>query len=193
MGQRTVYYTAASLDGYLADERDSLDWLFVHEQDPDGPMGYEAFIAGVGAAVMGATTYRWVVDHLRSSGEPWPYTQPCWVLTHRPLEPVAESVRFAAADDLAALRRVHAAAVEAAAGKDVWLVGGGGPAAALAAAGLVDELQVSLAPVLLGSGKPLLAGRADLRLTRVERNKDFVCCWYDVRPSREPADPDPRP
>lgn len=190
MTSRTVYYTAASLDGFLADEHDSLDWLFVQEQDPDGAMDYAAFITGVGAALMGATTYTWVVDHLRAAGEAWPYSQPCWVLTHRALEPVADTVTFAAADDEEELRRVHAAVVEAAAGKDVWLVGGGGLAAALASAGLLDALMVSLAPVTLGAGKPLLAGRVDLRLTRVERSKDFACCWYDVLTGTEDA---PRP
>ena len=45
----TVYYSATTLDGFLADEHDSLDWLFVQEIDEDGPMDYGAFIATVGA------------------------------------------------------------------------------------------------------------------------------------------------
>jgi dihydrofolate reductase len=175
----TVYYTAASLDGFLADDHDSLDWLFVQGLDPEGPMSYAEFISGIGALVMGATTYTWLLDHLQRTGETWSYTQPCWVLTHRDLPPT-EGVRFAAADTPADLRRVHAAAVEAADDKDVWLVGGGGIAAALVREGLLDQLMVSIAAVTLGSGKPLLDARVDLTLTRVERNGAFACAWYDV-------------
>jgi dihydrofolate reductase len=175
----TVYYTATTLDGFLATEDDSLDWLFVQEQDPDGPMSYAAFIDDVGALLMGATTYTWVLDHLAGTGESWSYTQPCWVLTHRDLPP-SDGVRFAHADTPADLHRVHAAVVEAAEGKDVWLVGGGGIAAALAREGLLDRLMLSIAPVTLGAGKPLLEGRTDLRLTGLERNGAFACAWYDV-------------
>ncbi|MBJ7530553.1 MAG: dihydrofolate reductase, partial [Nocardioides sp.] len=60
---RVTYYTATTLDGFLADEHDSLDWLFTQDTDADGPMGYTGFIAGIGAMVMGATTYQWLLDH----------------------------------------------------------------------------------------------------------------------------------
>jgi dihydrofolate reductase len=53
---RSVYYTATTLDGFIADEHDSLAWLFEQQTDEGGPAGYEEFIAGVGAMVMGATT-----------------------------------------------------------------------------------------------------------------------------------------
>lgn len=54
---RTIFYTASSLDGYLADEQDSLDWLFTQDQDERGPLSYEEFFAGVGAILTGSTTY----------------------------------------------------------------------------------------------------------------------------------------
>src|SRR3978361_1268645 len=60
---RTVYYTATTLDGYIAHEPDSLEWLFTHDVDQEGPGGYEPFIAGIGAMAMGATTYEWVRAH----------------------------------------------------------------------------------------------------------------------------------
>jgi dihydrofolate reductase len=62
---RTIYYTASTLDGYLADESDSLDWLFTQDIDENGAMNYAAFIAGVGAMVMGRTTYEWIRRHRR--------------------------------------------------------------------------------------------------------------------------------
>src|SRR5690606_13256959 len=68
---RTVYNTATSLDGYIATPDHSLDWLLSREADESGPMGFTEFLAGVGAIVMGANTYQWILDH--EGAEPWPY------------------------------------------------------------------------------------------------------------------------
>ena len=65
MAARTSFYTATTLDGFIADEHDSLAWLFKQEQrDRDAPLAYDTFIADIGAIAMGWTTYAWVVDHL---------------------------------------------------------------------------------------------------------------------------------
>lgn len=173
---KTVFYTATTLDGYLADEHDSLDWLFVQEQDEDGPMNYHDFIAGVGAMAMGATTYQWVADHLAESGEGWPYDIPCWVFTHRDLPPVGERITFTEAP----VALVHADMVEAAGDRDRWMVGGGDLAAQFAEAGVLDQLVVSIAPVTLGAGRPLFPRPFDLRLVELARNKSFACARYDV-------------
>lgn len=173
---RTVYYTATTLDGFLADEHDSLDWLLSQPLDEGGMLDHDEFIGGVGALLMGATTYQWVLDHGARTGDPWAYEQPTWVMTHRDLPPAAENVTIASGD----VRAVHAAMVEAAAGRDVWVVGGGDLAGQLADAGLLDEVLVSIAPVVLGAGRPLLPRRLDLRLTSHGRNGAFLCATYDV-------------
>ena len=80
---RTTFYTATTLDGYIADANDSLDWLFIQPQDEGGPLNYEAFIADIGAICMGSTTYEWVVNHQTQIGEPWMYEMPSFVFTHR--------------------------------------------------------------------------------------------------------------
>lgn len=77
----TVYYTASSLDGFIVDDHDSLDWLLTRDIDAAGPFGYEAFAASVGALVMGSQTYEWLV---RNQEGDWMYEQPSWVLTSRP-------------------------------------------------------------------------------------------------------------
>ncbi|MCX6405309.1 MAG: dihydrofolate reductase family protein [Propionibacteriales bacterium] len=172
---RARYVTATTLDGFLADERDSLDWLLEQDHDPDGAGGHE-HMTGAGALVMGATTYRWVVDHLAETGEPWPYEQPTFVFTHRELATVAPTVRVVAGDPAGPWPEI----VEAADGRDVWVVGGGALAADLAEAGLLDEVIVSVAPVTLGAGRPLFPRRFDLRLRDVGRNRAFVVAHYDV-------------
>ena len=121
--------------------------------------------------------------HLASTGESWSYAMPCWVVTHAtcPGSTVPTSGSPGATS-----RPVHAAMVEAAGGKDLWVVGGGDLAAQFAEAGLLDTVMVSIAPVTLGAGRPLFPRKFDLRLTELAQNRAFVCATYDVvgaRPS----------
>ncbi|MFW0790573.1 dihydrofolate reductase family protein [Gordonia sp. CPCC 205333] len=173
---RFRYFTAASLDGFLADDDDNLDWLMTQPIDEDGPLNYSEFIAGIGALVMGATTYQWVVEHNATSGESWQYTQPTWVFTHRQLAPVVDNVTIAAG----AAIDFRQTLAEAADGKDVWIVGGGDLAAQFADAGMLDEVLVSFAPVTLGGGRPLFTRAYDFELREVDRNGAFVVARYDV-------------
>ncbi|WP_110181133.1 dihydrofolate reductase family protein [Nocardioides solisilvae] len=173
---RTVYYTASTLDGFLADEHDSLDWLLSQDIDEQGPMNYTDFEARIGALAMGATTYEWIRDHLAESGEGWSYAMPSWVFTHRDLPAVGERITFTSAP----VAEVHAEMLAAAEGRDLWVVGGGDLAGQFADAGLLDEVVVSYAPVTLGAGRPLLPRRLDLRLVEHARNRAFLCGRYEV-------------
>ncbi|WP_166134003.1 dihydrofolate reductase family protein [Nocardioides ochotonae] len=173
---RTTYYTATTLDGFLADEHDSLDWLLSQDIDERGAMNYDDFYAGIGALAIGATTYEWGRRHFASTGEKWPYDVPSWVFTHRDLPAVGERITFTAEP----VAQVHAAMVEAAEGKDVWIVGGGDLAGQFADHGLLDEVVVSIAPVTLGAGRPLLPRPLDLRLVEHARNRAFLCARYEV-------------
>lgn len=155
---RTIFYTATSLDGFLATPDDDLAWL--DQRPPPSEDTYTPFIANVGTICMGSATYEFLLRH-HAKGNPWMYTQPVWVFTTRKLPvPPGTDVRFVKGD----VRPVHAAMQAAAPGKDVWVCGGGGLAAKFLAAGLLDELVVTVASCTLGAGKPLLPIRANLRL-----------------------------
>lgn len=170
---RYRYFTATTLDGFLADDADSLEWLFKQQFDENGPGSYNAFMTDIGAQVMGATTYEWILDYEKGK---WTYEKPSFVFTHRDLKPVTDTITMVSGEPAE-----HRAAIEAAAGdKDVWMVGGGDLAAAFAAAGMLDEVLVSIAPVTLGSGRPLMGGALDLQLEGTERNGDFVVARYTV-------------
>ncbi len=169
----THYYTASSLDGFIATADHGLDWLLTRDIDESGPMAYPGFISSIGALAMGASTYEWVLRH----GGEWSYTQPTWVLTHRTLPvPEGADVRFAQGD----IRAVHAAMTEAAGAADLWVVGGGDLAGQFADAGLLDEVWVQFAPVTLGEGAPVLPRQLELELIDVARNRDFLCGRYRV-------------
>jgi dihydrofolate reductase len=177
----TQYYTATSLDGFIADSDNSLDWLFTSKREDDGPLNYGEFIAGIGAMAMGSTTYEWILDHEFAGKAPtewkWPYDIPCWVFTHRQL-PVVPGARieFTSAD----LATVHEEMVGAATGRNVWIVGGGDLAGQFADAGLLDDVIVSIAPITLGGGAPLLPRRIELRLEELAQNGDFACARFSV-------------
>jgi dihydrofolate reductase len=168
----TVYFTASSLDGFVVDDANSLDWLTSRAVDPAGLFGYQAFANGVGALAMGSSTYEWIV--VNQPGD-WMYEQPTWVLTHRP-EIVVEGhpVRTFAGE----VAELHPELVSAAADRDVWVVGGGDVAAQFVAAGLVDEMIVSYAPCSLGTGARVLPLRSEWALQEVGRNADFVCARW---------------
>jgi dihydrofolate reductase len=181
MRSLTQYYTATTLDGFIADPNNSLDWLFTREQDRGGPLNYADFIASVGALAMGSTTYEWILGHEFADKDPpdwkWPYDIPSWVFTHRKLMTVPNAdLRFTSAD----IAEVHAEMVDAAGGKNVWIVGGGDLAGQFADAGLLDEVIVYIACVTLGAGAPLLPRRLELRLEELHPNGDFACARYTV-------------
>ncbi len=152
---RTQYYTATSLDGFIATDDDSLEWLF--QLGDIEETSYPTFIKDVGALAMGSTTYEWMLRNVigpeAKDRRPWPYDQPTWVFSSRTLPAVpGADIRFARGD----VGPVHAAMAEAAGGKNIWLVGGGDLVGQFHDHGLLDDIFVQIGSVTLGSGKPLL-------------------------------------
>lgn len=171
----TIYYTASSLDGFIADPENSLSWLLSRDIADDGPMSYASFRPRIGAAALGATTYQWILDNDPGG---WDFTMPAWVFTHRDFAP--QDGITVTTDDV---REVHAAMTEAAGDKDLWLMGGGDLVGQFADAGLLDEVWVQYAPVTLGGGAPLLPRRLELRLEEQGQNREFLCARYAVSPA----------
>jgi len=183
---KTLCYTASSLDGFIATEDDSIDWLFALGEANEA--GYQAFIAGIGAIAMGAATYEWILRHgdevVAELGARWPYTQPAWIFTHRELPRLeGADIRFVQGD----VRPIHEAMPAAAGDKNLWIVGGGDLAGQFYDAGLLDEMFVQVGAVTLGRGKPLFPRRATsppFRLIGVRQfNEHLVELRYDLRPA----------
>jgi dihydrofolate reductase len=183
---KTQYYTATSLDGFIATSDHSLDWLFQLGEPED--TSYPTFIRDVGAIAMGSSTYEWILRHHVNKDadrpQPWMYAQPAWVFTTRTLPTVAGAdIRFVRGD----VRPVHRDMVAAAKGKNVWLMGGGELAGQFHDAGLLDEVHVTIGSVTLGSGQPLLPRAIvtpPMRLVSAARvNDGFAELVYEVRRS----------
>jgi dihydrofolate reductase len=152
---KVQYYTAASLDGFIADEHGSLDWLFEVPHDEGGT--WDSFIAGVGPMVMGATTYRWSFDRHDYGTNPGQWREfyddrPCWVFTHHDLPPIpGVDIRFVSGE----VRPVY------------------------------DEIHVHVTPVVLGAGAPLHPRRltsSRLRFREGALHGQRLDVVLDVRP-----------
>ncbi|KAL1860477.1 hypothetical protein VTK73DRAFT_7308 [Phialemonium thermophilum] len=134
----TQYYTASSIDGFIATEDDSLDWLFpLADLDKTS---YPTFISEVGAIAMGSLTYEWLLRHAVKLGAAdegtWPYSQPVWIFSSRKLAaPAGADIRFVQGD----VRPIHAQMQQVADSKNIWIMGGGDLAGQFFDAGLLDH------------------------------------------------------
>ena len=163
-GPKVQYFTATTLDGFIADADNSLDWLFAVECDEDDrPEMLES-----------PDKWRGYYDD-----------RPTWVFTHRELPRIPGiDLTFVQGD----VRAVHDRIVEAVPGKNLWLVGGGDLVGQFDDAGLLDEIRLGLTPVTLGSGAPVLPRRITserLHLRSVDRSGQLVQLVYEV--SRQPT------
>jgi dihydrofolate reductase len=183
---KTQYYCAASLDGFIAESDDTLDWLLKYEGSFEGddaepgPMSggsYDRFYEGVGALVSGSTTYEFVLEHL----EEWPYGgKPTWVLTTRDLPaPEGDDVDVRFAD--AKVRDLHDEMMAAAGQRNLWVIGGGNVASQFADEGLLDEVLVTVVPVVLGEGKPLFDRRLPGGPIQLTGTTTFVSGMVELR------------
>jgi dihydrofolate reductase len=165
----TQYYLAQTLDGYIAEPDGGLDWLYHFEGESEVGSSESAradvdrFLADVGALAMGSATYEVLLAH----GSAWPYGErPSWVFTSRELPtPEDADVRFASGP----VRPVHEELLAAAGERNVWILGGGDLATQFAEAKLLDELHLTIIPVVLGEGIPTFVRRLNgrLRLTDI--------------------------
>lgn len=171
MPSRVAAFLAMSLDGFIAGPADDLSWL--PPPDPAEDHGFAAFMAGTGALLMGRRT----LDVAAGFGPPWPYGDtPVLVATHRPLVAPAPTVRAVsgAITDLVAQAR-------AVAGDRGVYVDGGALVREALAAGLLDELIVTLVPVVLGGGTALFAGADGPRRLVLRESRCFASGLVQLR------------
>lgn len=156
MASDVVAYVAVSLDGFIAESDGSVTFLDDFGSDE---YGFHDFMDGIGATVMGSTTYEQVL------GFGWPYGDlSTLVLTSRSLEtPEGATVTFSSERTGDAIR-----AFAAETDKRVWVIGGGRVVTAALQAGVVDTLELYVMPKVLGSGIPLFTEPCDQPLTLVE-------------------------
>lgn len=185
---RVVYFTATSLNGFIAESTasgDSLEWLFEAEPAPE-PELFADFLAPIGAIMMGSSTYRWILENEEILEHPERWEQyhgkrPVFVFSTRE-QPVPEGVDVRVVSG--GVGELFAEIEAAAGGRDIWISGGGELAGQFYDAGLLTELQFTFAPVALPAGAPLLPRRipaSRLSLRSLSRHGVFAHLVYELR------------
>lgn len=172
--RKVVLFIASSLDGYIATEEESLDWL--ERVEGEGDNGFSEFYDTVDTVLMGKKTYDWV---MRQDLKKFPYKgKATFVFTRSAVEDTGD-VSFVNKDIQSFIYHLKNKD-----GKNIWLVGGGDLVQSFLQAELIDEIIVTVAPTLLGKGIPLFKKQDlsfDLELKGVRNFKQFVELHYEVK------------
>ena len=150
--RRVSLYTAMSLDGLIAGPNDELDWLLEYPSDDGEDYGYQELYDSIDTTLIGNATYRVTLK----SDEPPYQDKTNYVFTRGPLPPATAHAEFVSGDIAGFVRTLKAGA-----GRDIWLVGGGQINTVLLNAGLIDEMILTILPLVLGEGIPLFAPGAE--------------------------------
>ncbi|XOV93370.1 MAG: dihydrofolate reductase family protein [Bacteroidota bacterium] len=140
-------YIASSIDGYIARPDGDVKWL--EDKDfmiPGEDFGYHEFLKTIDTTLMGGETYRIVLGF----GIPWPYPDKVNYVFSRKDNPPDKNVSFVKDDIVGFVKNLKYQE-----GKDIWLVGGGQINTLLMDQGLVDEMIISVMPIILGKGIPM--------------------------------------
>lgn len=184
-----IYNTAATLNGFIADEHNSLQWLFDVPGNDHAESDFSTFLSAVSVIVMGSTTYEWLVDQLDllNSPENWTKTygsRPTWVFSSRDLAvPVGTGIRIINSPVDQVLPAIRESAAIGSGEGHVWIVGGGDLAGQFLDAGALDRITMTVAPVFLAGGAPLFPRRLEsnrLELVQLRQVGRFVELTFEI-------------
>jgi len=150
MEKRNSVYIATSLDGYIADKNGGIAWLHSIPIPENEDMGYEAFTKDIDALVMGRTTFETVLGF----DVDWPYKKPVFVLSSSMTE-IPESHKgkaYLVQGTLSEiLTQIHKK------GRFRLYIDGGNTISGFLREDLIDEMVITVFPILLGGGAPLFS------------------------------------
>lgn len=170
--RRLRYNVAMSLDGYIADTHDAFDWIL-----NDDTVDFAGLFARVDTIMLGRRSY----DVARAQGElPWKPGTRVFVVSRTLAPESADGITIVSGDPAAIASSLRRESGDG----EIWLFGGGQLFAELVAANQVDAVEVTIVPVLLGGGVPMLApmsGRTPLNLTGTHvYPSGMVALYYSV-------------
>ena len=181
MTRKVILYIATSLDGYIADKNGKIDWLtdYGNQDVVSEDQSYQTLLNRIDTVLMGRTTYDQVTNEFMVENNDAYYYENMsnYVFTNRPAEE-RENVVFTNESVVDCVRQLKAKS-----GKDIWLIGGASIITPLIKDNLIDEYQITLIPVMLGTGIKLfekfdLDDVRTLKLTDTHMVGDMVYLTY---------------
>lgn len=176
--RKVILYIAVSLDGYIADNQGSVDWISGQDEAAEMEDTFTPFFSNIDTVIMGRKTYHQVVTEL-SPGQ-WPYEGAVtYVLTHHPDTEDADDIRFRNMDASSLVEELKKQP-----GKDIWICGGAETARQLISNNQIDLYHLAVIPVLLGSGIRLFSfngQKVDLKLIGTKEYNGIIEMMYRRR------------
>ncbi len=171
MKRKVIVYIATSLDGFIATDDDSLDWLFKVEGEGDN--GYSEFYNTIDTIILGRRTYDWI---MRKENGNFPYqNKKCYVFTKSRYESNV-NVEFVNGEIVEFINTLKSSD-----GKNIWIVGGGDLIYYFVKENLVDEFIINIAPTIIGTGIPLFKKqniKIELELKNIRKFNQFAELHY---------------
>lgn len=164
--RRIILYIATSIDGYIATPDGGVEWLDEIPNPNKTDHGYNALLDSIDTVLMGGRTYHEIIGF----GVEWPYKNKITYVVSRRNSNVTpnEDVYFITEDIVSKISELKNET-----GKDIWLVGGGELTTILLNANLIDEMQLCIAPIILGQGIPLFPNKPKESLWTLKDNKTY--------------------
>jgi dihydrofolate reductase len=157
MSRKLFIYIATSLDGYIAQPNDDLSFLSIVEK-PGEDYGYAEFISGIDTVIIGRKTYDWVLKNYEFTHK----DKQAFIITRTPREPIGNTSFYTG--DLKEL----VLKLKSEPGKDIFCDGGAEVIHELLKHDLVDEMIISIIPIMVGDGVKLFKdGRPEKRMELV--------------------------
>ena len=170
---KIILYIATSLDGYIADINGNIDWLTKFGFTNKMQSFYDKFYNNISTVIMGNKTYQQIINEL--SPKTWPYKEKnTFVYTKSKFEN-KKNIFFINKDIIEETKKLKQTSNE-----NIWLVGGSEIVNTLLKENLIDEIIISIMPVLIGTGIPLFKNvKSDFKLSYCENmDNDIVMLKY---------------
>lgn len=170
MDKKIILYIAISLDGFIAKEDGSLDWLTKYENSGED-YGFKELYNRIGTVLVGGTTYRQIEDAYKG--------KEVYVFTRKEPKHRADNIHFVSGDVKEVISNLKLGN-----NRNIWLVGGAALANQFLSADLIDEYMITIIPALLGKGISLFRGgypQSNLELLNVKSYKSGLVQLYYVR------------
>lgn len=170
--RKLIVFIAQSLDGYIATKNDNVSWL--DNIDGLNDNGYTDFYNTIDTIIMGKRTYDWI----NKNTEEYPYKGKNSIVITSQNNIKNDNISIINKNVLEEIKHLKNQK-----GKDIWVLGGGKLITSFLSWNIIDELRITVAPIILGSGIPLfdkLDNNINLTFLKTTRYNQFVELRYKV-------------